>query len=69
MNYIIQHILVCIVLILVLIYIYIRIKQVFLETRSGCYGCKGCALKAQIIKNTKLHTKNKEKKPCYKKKD
>lgn len=65
----IQHTIVAITLLLAAAYTVWRIRRTFIETRSGCYGCKGCAIKEQMMKkNAKTNAKTK-KFECFAKKN
>lgn len=48
MNY--QTIVIAIVLIGAVAYALKRLLSTWREAQSGCYGCKGCALKEQMMK-------------------
>ena len=64
----IQYIFVFIILIIVIAYIIQRIVTTFKEAKSGCYGCKGCALKGKI-KNKRMKDIGKSKKfECFEEK-
>ena len=64
-----QYTIVFTILLLAIAYIAHRIRQTVRETRSGCYGCKGCALKAQIMKKKAKSKRKGAKNECFKKKD
>ena len=51
----IQQILVFLIIALSVGYIVYRINKTMREAKSGCYGCKGCALREQMIKNGKYN--------------
>ena len=64
----IQYSIVCVILLAATLYIIRRVKQTIREAESGCYGCKGCALKEQIIKNGAHKGRKSKKNECFEKK-
>ena len=69
MHNIMQNIAVALIIICSLAYIIYRIKTTFEEVESGCYGCKGCALKKQMMKNRRKKTDEHGKRECFTKKN
>lgn len=63
----VQYLIVSIIIAWAVIWAALKTRQVFRESKSGCYGCKGCAFKNQVAKNMK-EKKKREKPHCYKKK-
>ena len=54
----VQQTLVFLIIALSIGYIAYRINKTMREAKSGCYGCKGCALREQMMKNGK-HNRHK----------
>ena len=55
-------------LLLFLAYTIRRIRQTFRESKSGCYGCKGCAIKEQMMKKHAKKDPKTKKYECFKEK-
>ena len=65
---ILQYSIVFLILLAAIVYIIRRVSKTVSEAESGCYGCKGCALKEQMMKKrTKKGLKTK-KNECFQKK-
>lgn len=64
----IQYFIVSVILLAAIIYIIRRVRQTIREAESGCYGCKGCALKEQMIKNRARKGRKTKKNECFEKK-
>ncbi len=65
----IQYYIVFAVLIAAIIYIIIRVRHTIREAESGCYGCKGCALKEQMMRNRAKKGTITKKNACFEKKE
>jgi len=60
-----QYIIIGVTVLAALAYIVWRIRKLLKEMSSPCYGCKGCALREQMMKNK---MQKREKPACYDKK-
>lgn len=65
---ILQYTTVFIILLAAIVYIIRRIHQTIREAQSGCYGCKGCALKEQMRRNRMEKGIKSRKNACFTKK-
>ena len=64
-----QYTIVFLLLLLAIAYAIHRIRQTFKQTKNRCYGCKGCAIREQMMKkHAKIDPKTK-KFECFTKKD
>lgn len=63
-----QYILVWLVIISAMAYCVHLIKNMLDEIKSGCYGCSGCSLKKEIIKNKLRKIKKNTKSKCFSRK-
>ena len=66
---ILQYTIVFLILLAAIVYIFRRVRQTIRETRSGCYGCKGCALKEQMMKNNGQKGKKTKKNDCFERRE
>ena len=64
----IQYAIVFLLLVLAIAYTIRRIRQTFRESKSGCYGCKGCARKEQMMKKHAKNDPKTKKYECFKEK-
>ena len=64
---ILQYSIVALILLLAIFYAFRRIRQTIRETQSGCYGCKGCALKEQMMKKRAKNRGKSKKNECFEK--
>ena len=65
---ILQYSIVFLILLAAIIYIIRRVRQTVREAESGCYGCKGCALKGQMMKKRTKKGIKAKKNECFQKK-
>lgn len=63
-----QYIIVFSALAIAVFYIIYRINKTFNEAKSGCYGCKGCAIKQQMMKKRAPKGILGKKNECFQKK-
>ena len=63
----VQYIIVAIILLAAVAWTILKTREAFKESKSGCYGCKGCAFKEQVMKNHNYKEKG-ERPHCYNKK-
>ena len=64
----IQYAIVFLLQFLAIAYTIRRIRQTFRESKSGCYGCKGCAIKEQMMKKHAKKDPKTKKYECFKEK-
>ena len=65
---ILQYSIVFAILLAAIIYIIRRVRLTVRDAESGCYGCKGCALKEQMMKKRAKKGGKMKKNECFQKK-
>ena len=63
-----QYFIVFVILLLGVVYVIGRVRRTFRDAQGGCYGCRGCAIREQMMKKANKEGRKTRNFDCFKKK-